>query len=321
MIKQRFKHITVLLEEAIEGLKIKSDGVYIDGTFGQGGHSKLLLKKLGKNGRLIAIDRDPEAIKAAESINDHRFIIKHGLFSNIINYTKKENVFGKIDGILLDLGVSSMQIDNPDRGFSFRFDGPLDMRMDTTNGQTALQWLMSAKIDDIISVLKSFGEERYAKHIAKAIVEHNHNHKKKPLTRTNDLVNLILKINKTKYIYKHQATRTFQAIRIYINNELNEIKQTLNDALTVLALKGRICVISFHSLEDRIVKQFIKEKSRGLEIPYDFPLTEYQIKELRSGTIQLKNLGKIKPSNDEIHKNPRSRSSILRLAEKTNNDY
>ncbi|CAL1329229.1 16S rRNA (cytosine(1402)-N(4))-methyltransferase RsmH [Candidatus Providencia siddallii] len=320
MIKKQYKHIAVLQEEAINGLNIKPNGIYIDGTFGTGGHSKLILNKLNKNGRLIVIDRDPEAIKIAKSIKDRRLVIKQGLFSDIINYIKKKELIGKINGILLDFGISSSQLDNPERGFSFTFDGPLDMRMDQTKGQTASQWLMNANVNDIIFVLKTFGEERLCKRIAKAIIEHKNNPKKKPLTRTKHLTNLILKTI-PKYTKKHPATRTFQAIRIYINNELEEIKQMLNGTLNILAPQGRISIISFHSLEDRLVKHFIRKNSKLLNIPINIPLTKFQIEQLSLKTIQLRDLGKIKPSYKEIKNNPRSRSSILRLAEKINNGY
>ncbi|HHE6468551.1 TPA: 16S rRNA (cytosine(1402)-N(4))-methyltransferase RsmH [Providencia rettgeri] len=314
MTQQQFKHVTVLLDEAVNGLNIKPNGIYIDGTFGRGGHSRLILSQLGAQGRLIAIDRDPEAIKAAQAIDDPRFMIKHGPFSAIAEYVEEEGLVGKIDGVLLDLGVSSPQLDDPERGFSFMRDGPLDMRMDPTKGQSAQQWLMDAEADDIAWVLKTFGEERFAKRIARAIVERNHNPEEEPLTRTRHLAELIAKVSPMKDRHKHPATRSFQAIRIYINSELEEIEKALEGAMNVLAPQGRLSVISFHSLEDRLVKRFIRKNSKGPSVPAGIPLTEAQIKEL--GAAQLRDLGKMKPSENEIDENPRARSSVLRFAEK-----
>ncbi|EQC1056023.1 TPA: 16S rRNA (cytosine(1402)-N(4))-methyltransferase RsmH [Providencia rettgeri] len=314
MTQQQFKHVTVLLDEAVNGLNIKPNGIYIDGTFGRGGHSRLILSQLGAQGRLIAIDRDPEAIKAAQAIDDPRFMIKHGPFSAIAEYVEEEGLTGKIDGVLLDLGVSSPQLDDPERGFSFMRDGPLDMRMDPTKGQSAQQWLMDAEADDIAWVLKTFGEERFAKRIARAIVERNHNPEEEPLTRTRHLAELIAKVSPMKDRHKHPATRSFQAIRIYINSELEEIEKALEGAMNVLAPQGRLSVISFHSLEDRLVKRFIRKNSKGPSVPAGIPLTEAQIKDL--GAAQLRDLGKMKPSENEIDENPRARSSVLRFAEK-----
>ncbi|HFD7560000.1 TPA: 16S rRNA (cytosine(1402)-N(4))-methyltransferase RsmH [Providencia rettgeri] len=314
MTQQQFKHVTVLLDEAVNGLNIKPNGIYIDGTFGRGGHSRLILSQLGAQGRLIAIDRDPEAIKAAQAIDDPRFMIKHGPFSAIAEYVEEEGLTGKIDGVLLDLGVSSPQLDDPERGFSFMRDGPLDMRMDPTKGQSAQQWLMDAEADDIAWVLKIFGEERFAKRIARAIVERNHNPEEEPLTRTRHLAELIAKVSPMKDRHKHPATRSFQAIRIYINSELEEIEKALEGAMNVLAPQGRLSIISFHSLEDRLVKRFIRKNSKGPSVPAGIPLTEAQIKEL--GAAQLRDLGKMKPSENEIDENPRARSSVLRFAEK-----
>ncbi|EPL3989526.1 16S rRNA (cytosine(1402)-N(4))-methyltransferase RsmH [Providencia stuartii] len=315
MTQQQFKHVTVLLDEAVNGLNIKPNGIYIDGTFGRGGHSRLILSQLNEQGRLIAIDRDPEAIKAAQEIDDPRFMIKHGPFSAIAEYVEEEGLVGKIDGVLLDLGVSSPQLDDPERGFSFMRDGPLDMRMDPTKGQSAQQWLMNAQADDIAWVLKTFGEERFAKRIAKAIVERNHNPEETPLTRTRELAELIAKVSPIKERHKHPATRSFQAIRIYINSELEEIEQALEGAVSVLAPEGRLSVISFHSLEDRLVKRFIRQNSKGPSVPAGIPLTEAQIREL--GVAKLREVGKMKPSDAEIDENPRARSSVLRFAHRT----
>ncbi len=314
MTQQQFKHVTVLLDEAVNGLNIKPNGIYIDGTFGRGGHSRLILSQLNDEGRLIAIDRDPEAIEAAKAIADPRFMIKHGPFSAIAEYVEEEGLIGKIDGVLLDLGVSSPQLDDPERGFSFMRDGPLDMRMDPTRGQSAQEWLMKAEADDIAWVLKTFGEERFAKRIARAIVERNQNPEMEPLTRTRQLAELIAQVSPIKERHKHPATRSFQAIRIYINSELEEIEKALEGAVTVLAPEGRLSVISFHSLEDRLVKRFIRQNSKGPSVPAGIPLTEAQIREL--GAAKLREVGKMKPSEAEVDENPRARSSVLRFAQR-----
>ncbi|WFO51798.1 16S rRNA (cytosine(1402)-N(4))-methyltransferase RsmH [Aeromonas veronii] len=307
---QAAEHITVLLHEAVEGLAIKSDGVYVDGTFGRGGHSRLILQHLGPNGRLIAIDRDPQAIAEAAKIQDPRFEIVHGPFSGIASYLDERGLLGKVDGFLLDLGVSSPQLDDAERGFSFMKDGPLDMRMDPTSGQSAAEWLAKADVDDIAWVLKTFGEERFAKKIARAIV---HDRVTEPYVRTRQLAEMIARVNPSKEKGKHAATRSFQAIRIYINSELDEIETALNGALEVLAPHGRLSVISFHSLEDRLVKHFIRKHEKGPEVPYGIPLTEAQL----AGGRKLKSVGKaLKPSDHEVSENSRSRSSVLRVAER-----
>ncbi|MCW7547595.1 16S rRNA (cytosine(1402)-N(4))-methyltransferase RsmH [Photorhabdus sp. P32] len=311
MANSHFKHTSVLLDEAVNGLNIRENGIYIDGTFGRGGHSRLILSQLGTAGRLIAIDRDPQAIEVAKAITDPRFSIVHGPFSKLADYTEKAGLTGKIDGVLLDLGVSSPQLDDPERGFSFMRDGPLDMRMDPTRGQSAAEWLMHATADDIAWVLKTFGEERFAKRIARAIVARN---QEDPITRTKALADLIAQASPVKEKHKHPATRSFQAIRIYINSELEEIEQALEGALQVLAPEGRLSVISFHSLEDRIVKRFIRQNSRGPQVPAGLPLTEEQLK--AQGGRSLKSIGKMKPSEEEVADNPRARSSVLRFAEK-----
>ncbi len=307
---QAAEHITVLLHEAVAGLDIKPDGVYVDGTFGRGGHSRLILQHLGPNGRLIAIDRDPQAIAEAAKIQDPRFEIVHGPFSGIASYLDERGLLGKVDGFLLDLGVSSPQLDDAERGFSFMKDGPLDMRMDPTSGQSAAQWLAKADVDDIAWVLKTFGEERFAKKIARAIV---HDRVTEPYVRTRQLAEMIARVNPSKEKGKHAATRSFQAIRIYINSELDEIETALNGALKVLAPHGRLSVISFHSLEDRLVKHFIRKHEKGPEVPYGIPLTEAQL----AGGRKLKSVGKaLKPSDHEVSENSRSRSSVLRVAER-----
>ncbi|GKX56267.1 ribosomal RNA small subunit methyltransferase H [Leminorella grimontii] len=307
-----FQHTTVLLDEAVNALNVRQNGIYIDGTFGRGGHSRLILSQLGEEGRLIAIDRDPQAIAAAASISDPRFSIVHGPFSELASYVDELGLTGKIDGVLLDLGVSSPQLDDAERGFSFMRDGPLDMRMDPTRGLSASEWLLKAEEEDIAWVLKTFGEERFAKRIARAIVERN---REQPLTRTRELAELIAAATPIKDRHKHPATRSFQAIRIYINSELEEIERALDGSLTALAEGGRLSVISFHSLEDRIVKRFIRQHSQGPKVPAGIPLTEEQLRQ--HGGRKLKALGKMMPSEREIGDNARARSSVLRIAQRT----
>lgn len=309
-------HISVLLNESIAGLAIKPDGIYIDGTFGRGGHSRQILAQLGTQGRLFSIDRDPQAIEEAKKITDPRFTIIHGPFSAIAQYVQQYDLEAKVDGILFDLGVSSPQLDNAERGFSFMNDGPLDMRMDPTSGVSAAQWLAQADIDDITWVLREFGEEKHARRIARAIVEHIQDPEQEPLLRTGQLAKLISTAAPKNFKEKkHPATRSFQAIRMYINSELEEIDSALQGAMLALAPQGRLSVISFHSLEDRMVKRFIRKESSGPEVPHGIPMTEMQIKAL--GSAKMKAVSKaIKPSAAEIEANPRSRSSVLRIAEK-----
>ncbi|SHO56723.1 16S rRNA (cytosine(1402)-N(4))-methyltransferase RsmH [Vibrio quintilis] len=313
---QALQHISVLLNESLEGLNIKPDGIYIDGTFGRGGHSKAILSELGPEGRLFSIDRDPQAIEVAQMIDDPRFTIIHGPFSGIAEYAKEHHLAGTVDGVLFDLGVSSPQLDDADRGFSFMKDGPLDMRMDPTSGIPVSEWLTDAELDDITWVLREFGEERHARRIAKAIISYRENEENEPLLRTRQLAQLIADVAPKSFKEKkHPATRSFQALRIYINSELEEIDIALKGALSVLAPEGRLSVISFHSLEDRMVKRFMRKESRGPEVPHGLPLTEAQIQEL--GQASLKTVGKaIKPSKQEVELNSRSRSSVLRIAEK-----
>ncbi|QYK01770.1 16S rRNA (cytosine(1402)-N(4))-methyltransferase RsmH [Shewanella psychrotolerans] len=308
---QEFAHLSVLLTETVAGLNIKPDGIYIDGTFGRGGHSREVLKQLGEHGRLIAIDRDPQAIAAAEQFaDDQRFSIVHGGFGQLAQYVNELNLKGKIDGILFDFGVSSPQLDDAERGFSFLRDGPLDMRMDNSQGETAAQWLARAEIEDMAWVFKTYGEEKNARHIARCIAA---DREKTPFLRTKELADLIARITKSKERNKHPATRVFQAIRIYINSELEQIDQALEGAVTVLAPQGRLSVISFHSLEDRMVKRFIRRHSQGESVPHGLPITEAEINKTRL----LKAVGKaIKPSAEEIDRNARARSSVLRVAER-----
>ncbi len=307
----QFEHISVLMDETIEALAIKQDGIYLDGTFGRGGHSGQILARLGEQGRLQAIDQDPQAIKAAEKFaDDKRFAIAHTRFSNILEVAQDNDLVGKVDGILLDIGVSSPQLDDAMRGFSFMKDGPLDMRMDPSSGRSAAQWLAEAELEDITHVIKKFGEEKFGRRIAHKILETREH---TPITTTKQLADLVDEAVPVKDKHKHPATRTFQAIRIYINSELEEIQTALQSAIAVLKPGGRLVVISFHSLEDRIVKQFIKKQSKGEAIPRGLPLTDAQINK----NLTLKAMGKaIKPSDAEIAQNPRSRSSVLRVAQR-----
>lgn len=254
-----------------------------------------------------------QAIAAASAIDDPRFSIIHGPFSALADYARERELDGKIDGILLDLGVSSPQLDDAERGFSFMRDGPLDMRMDPTRGQSAAQWLMTAEEADIAWVIKTFGEERFGKRIARAIVERN---REEPMTRTKELAAVVSAAMPVKDKFKHPATRTFQAIRIWINSELDEIEKALKGSLEALSPGGRLSIISFHSLEDRIVKRFMRENSRGPQVPAGLPMTEAQLNKL--GGRQLKALGKLMPGEEEVAENPRARSSVLRIAERTN---
>lgn len=310
-MSQEFVHLSVLLTETVAGLNIKEDGIYIDGTFGRGGHSREILKHLGENGRLIAIDRDPQAIAAAEQFaDDARFNIVHGGFGQLASYVEDLGLKGKVDGVLLDFGVSSPQLDDAERGFSFLRDGPLDMRMDNSQGETAADWLARAEIEDMAWVFKTYGEEKNSRHIARCIAA---DREKAPFLRTKELADLIARISKNKERNKHPATRVFQAIRIYINSELEQIDQALEGALAVLAPHGRLSVISFHSLEDRMVKRFIRRNSQGVSVPHGLPITEEEINKTRL----LKGVGKAtKPSEEEVERNTRARSSVLRVAER-----
>ncbi len=304
-------HISVLLAEAIDGLNIDPNGCYIDGTFGRGGHSSLILSKLSAQGRLIAIDRDPSAITAAEKFKeDKRFFIEHQGFASLANIAMKHDLVGKVNGILLDLGVSSPQLDEAERGFSFMKDGPLDMRMDTSCGQTAAQWLAVADVEDITWVLRTFGEEKHAWRIANAIVDAR---EETPFIRTSQLAKLIKTTAPQRAMKKHPATRSFQAIRMYINSELEQIEKVLAASLTVLVEGGRLVVISFHSLEDRLVKQFMKRHSQGKQVPRGLPISEIELN--KGKKLQLVGR-KLKPSKSEVEVNVRSRSSVLRIAKR-----
>jgi 16S rRNA (cytosine1402-N4)-methyltransferase len=306
-----FSHLSVLLQESIDGLAIKPDGIYMDATFGRGGHSRQILKALSDKGQLIAIDRDLSAIEAAKAFaDDSRFSIHHRPFSELQQVAEELGLLGKIDGILMDLGVSSPQLDDADRGFSFMRNGPLDMRMDTTRGVSAAQWLAVAEEQDITQVIKEFGEEKFGKRIAHGIVNAR---QVTPITDTAQLAEIIDLAVPVKDKFKHPATRSFQAIRIYVNSELDEIKTGLKAALNTLAPQGRLAVISFHSLEDRLVKRFMREQSRGLNVPHGMPIMQAEIDAAKA----MKTIGKaMKPSNEELKQNVRARSSVLRVAEK-----
>jgi len=305
-------HISVLLAETLAGLAIKADGIYLDGTFGRGGHSREIMKQLGPTGRLYAIDRDPAAIAAAAPLlADARFHITHSPFAALARIAEEQAIFGKLDGILLDLGVSSPQLDDAERGFSFMRDGPLDMRMDPTSGMSAAEWLATADVEDITFVLREYGEEKFAWRIANAIVAHR---AEQPLTRTAELASLISNVvPKSAKEKKHPATRSFQAIRIYVNSELEQVNLALQGAMAALKPGGRLCVISFHSLEDRMVKQFMRRHSKAEPVPRGLPLTDAQLYK----AIPLQLIGKaIMPAEAELAANPRARSAVLRIAQR-----
>ncbi|HEY8877054.1 MAG TPA: 16S rRNA (cytosine(1402)-N(4))-methyltransferase RsmH [Roseateles sp.] len=301
-----FRHTTVLLDEAVQGVLARPDGIYVDGTFGRGGHSRLLLSKLGPQGRLIGIDRDPEAVAAAAAITDPRFAIVHAGFADMAEELANIGIH-QVDGVLLDLGVSSPQIDNPERGFSFRFEGPLDMRMDTTRGESVADFLARAEEREIARVIRDYGEERFAGQIAKALVARRE--AGTPLTRTDELRELVARTVKTREPGQDPATRTFQALRIHVNGELEQLEQGLNAALHLLSAGGRLSVISFHSLEDRRVKQFIAAHSKA-EVDRRAPFAP-------PPALALKSLGRVMPSDAEVAANPRARSAVLRIAERT----
>ncbi|MEG2046492.1 MAG: 16S rRNA (cytosine(1402)-N(4))-methyltransferase RsmH [Comamonas sp.] len=305
-MNQPLQHITVLLDEAVDallgGAGPSPAGQWVDATFGRGGHSRKILQRLGPDGCLVAFDKDPEAIAEAARITDPRFSIRHEGFRHLDELPE-----GSCAGVLMDLGVSSPQIDSPERGFSFRFDGPLDMRMDTTRGQSVADWLADAEVHQIAEVIRDYGEERFAGPIAKAIVARRT--EKGPLTTTAELASIVAGAVRTREAGQNPATRTFQAFRIFINAELEELQQALAAALKVLQPGGRLAVISFHSLEDRIVKQFIAQHSKEVydrRAPFAAPQP-----------MRLKALERIKPSAQEVDVNPRSRSAVMRVAERT----
>ncbi|UDG80453.1 16S rRNA (cytosine(1402)-N(4))-methyltransferase RsmH [Candidatus Annandia pinicola] len=307
------KHIPVLLNETIKSLDIKSNGFYIDCTFGQGGHSKLILSKLGINGKLYAIDCDYNSIKIASLIKDNRIKVIHGSFANVEKYIEKYNIFGKINGILLDLGVSTLQLNDYKRGFSFMKNGLLDMRMDNTIGIPLYKILNKININKLSLILKKYGEEKFCYRIAKEIGVYR---KKKKIKKTFDLLKILYKSIPNKNNFKHYATKSFQALRIFINDELKNIKKILKLSLSLLSLNGRLSVISFNSLEDRIVKRFMNKYSSKINIPKGLPISEEQIK--KKSIIKFKIFKKIIPSYNEITNNIKSRSAILRVAKKIN---
>lgn len=304
-------HVTVLLNEAVAGLQVQPAGVYVDGTFGRGGHSRLILSQLGKNGRLVVFDKDPQAIAVAQELarQDARVLVVHEGFSALKRSLQQLGI-SRINGALFDLGISSPQIDDAGRGFSFRFDAPLDMRMDTTRGQSAAQWLAVAEEQDIHEVIKNYGEERFSRQIARAIVAQR---EQSPITTTGQLARLVAQVVRTRERGQDPATRTFQAIRIFINRELEEITVVLPQVMECLVAGGRMAVISFHSLEDRIVKKFMQQHSKPAPLP-----RWAVVKEAEREQPPLRLIGKAqKPAPVEIEVNPRARSAVLRVAERS----
>lgn len=303
------EHLPVLLAESIEALQVKPDGIYVDATFGRGGHCAEILSRLGEQGQLYAIDRDPLAIETAlkRFSDDKRVHIIQGCFVDLEKLLAPFDLIGRVDGILFDLGVSSPQLDDAQRGFSFMQDGPLDMRMDPTQGVSAAEWINSASEDEIVRVLRNYGEERYAKRIAQFIVKARN---EKPITRTMELADVITKGNPNWEHHKHPATRSFQAIRIFINQELDAIEKALPQALELLKVGGRLAAISFHSLEDRMVKQFLVSQSTS-QVPHKIPLRQQDLS-VRMRRIQ----SGVTASTTELLQNPRARSATLRIGEK-----
>ena len=310
-MSEEFIHLSVLGSEAPEALVADPDGLYVDGTFGRGGHSRRILEKLSEKGRLIAFDRDPEAVKAAALIDDSRFRIIHEPFSTMRESLAAVGITA-VDGIFLDIGVSSPQIDDASRGFSFRFDGPLDMRMDTTRGMTAAEWLATAEERDIKQVISLYGEERFAGPIARAIVERRRTN---PVSTTRELADLVAGVvpRNKKDMGQHPATRTFQAVRIEVNHELDELRTALEAAGELLKPEGRLAVISFHSLEDRIVKHFFDRTAHPEKgIDPRLPLTQDMLPK-----PLFDDISRIKPSAEECAANPRARSAVLRVGVRT----
>lgn len=305
-----FFHQTVLLDEAVVSVLGAQDGVYVDATFGRGGHTRHLLARLGAAAQVLGFDKDMQAIACGEALaaKDPRFTIVHESFADIQMVLGARGLSGRVDGVLADLGVSSPQLDDAERGFSFQNDGPLDMRMDVTRGESAAQWLVDVAEDELVRVLFQYGEERHSRRIARAIVKAR---AENPITRTRELAEIVAAAHPSWEKHKHPATRSFQAIRIAINNELGDIETFLRAALAVLKPGGRLAVISFHSLEDRLVKQFFQKEAKGDDFPRGLPITVDMLKP------RLKIIGKaIEPSAEEIEANPRSRSARLRVAEK-----
>ena len=302
-------HVTVLLQEAVDALEIKADGVYVDGTFGRGGHSLAVLERLGPEGRLIAFDRDPAAIAAGQALGDARLKLVHSPFSALDEALEELGV-AQVDGVLLDLGVSSPQLDDGARGMSFRFDAPLDMRMDTSRGHTVAQWLAEASVDQITEVIRNYGEERFAYAVAKAIADARTGG---VVATTGQLAAIVEKTVRTREPGQHPATRTFQAFRIFINQELEELTRVLPVCVRRLRADGRLVVISFHSLEDRIVKRFMRDESRPPVLPARLPIRAADLPQPK-----LRLIGKaMRPGAAEVSANPRARSAVLRVAART----
>jgi len=303
-------HQPVMLQEVIENLNVNPDGIYIDATFGRGGHARAILDLLSDKGKLLVFDKDPTAIKVAHMMQEHdqRIIPFHSSYKNLALHCQSKGLMGRVDGILFDLGVSSPQLDRAERGFSFMKDGPLDMRMNLEQKETAESWINSAQQQEIATVLKNYGDERFAKKIATSIVKEREH---KRFTTTKQLSDFICSVMPSKDKFKHPATRSFQAIRIHINQEIKELTLVLEQINSILKVGGRLCVISFHSIEDRVVKKFISEYAKGDFFPRGFPVTMLQMKP------QLRAIGKgYKPTESEIEHNVRSRSAVLRVAEK-----
>ena len=311
MSNAEYQHITVLLNEAVDALAVREDGIYVDGTFGRGGHSRLILSRLGSQGRLIVFDKDPQAIEAAQKLaeQDGRVTVVHDGFSSFQTTLDKLGI-EEIDGALFDLGISSPQIDDGARGFSFRFDAPLDMRMDPTRGMSAAEWIATASEQDLHEVIKNYGEERFSRQIARAIVAQR---EESPIDTTRKLAQLVAQNVRTRERGQDPATRTFQAVRIFINRELEEVEAVLPQVMGRLKQGGRLAVIAFHSLEDRIVKQFVKKYSQHPPLP-----RWAAVKEADLPLPPLRAVGKaIKPGVEETASNPRARSAVLRVAERT----
>lgn len=301
-------HQPVLLSESLSGLAIQPDGLYVDATFGRGGHSRAILSRLSSTGRLIVVDQDPEAIAIAHAIGDERITVVHESFAALAQVIEEAGCLGQVNGLLMDVGVSSPQLDDAQRGFSFNQNGPLDMRMNTAVGQTAASYINTVSEADLCQVLWRFGEERFARRIAAAIIAAREETRIDTTARLADVVQSAVPLKHTK---RHPATKTFQAIRIHINDELSALSSALCASLSVLAPAGRLCVISFHSLEDRIVKQFIRDHAQQKTVPHGLPVAP------DSAPLLLKKVGKlIKPGDAELEDNPRSRSARLRVAER-----
>jgi 16S rRNA (cytosine1402-N4)-methyltransferase len=307
-VSEAFAHATVLLNEAVAALQVRPDGIYVDGTFGRGGHSRLILQQLGEQGRLIALDKDPAAIAAGREIEDARFTLVHRGFEQLAQVLQELGV-DKVDGVLLDLGVSSPQLDDEQRGFSFRFDAPLDMRMDTSSGQTAAEWLATVEEKELAEVIRDYGEERFARQIARTIVAAR---QERPIETTKQLCDIVAQCVRTREPGKNPATRTFQAIRIHLNRELEELENILPQCVEQLKEGGRMSIISFHSLEDRIVKRFMRDMAQGDKVPKFVPIRAADVPQ---GKIKL--VGKpVFASAAELAANPRARSAVLRVAER-----